>query len=83
MDGTLSHPGIELDMAAKSPVSGSDATLRQAHRVCTGVYKGLVVIPGNVKPTVTHHGNAVMDEMHHTWHFTKNTGNNHLHDSHP
>jgi hypothetical protein len=68
MNGTLNHLGIELDKGSDKPCFGFRCNVCAKRTECrTGVYKGLVEIPDNIKPTLTDHGNAVIEEMYHTW----------------
>ena len=68
MDGTLKHLGIELDKGSDKPCFGFRCNVCAKRTECrTGVYKGLVEIPDNIKPTLTDHGNTVIEEMYHAW----------------
>ena len=68
MDGTLSHLGIELDKGSDKPCFGFRCNVCAKRTECrTGVYKGLVQIPDNIKHTLTDHGYTVIEEMYHAW----------------
>ena len=73
MDGTLKHLGVELDKGSDKPCFGFRCNVCAKRTECrTGVYKGLVQIPDNLKHTVTDHGNTVIEEMHEVWPSHKN-----------